>query len=173
MQENVHNKIDDLRKTYLRYLLEYVRSGDPHSNVFRTFVDNWFAYYTGGSFLKTSLAAKWFNRADLKKKPDAIAKFHLCSVRAKQVIDGIVEWEDLVKDHCIPLSILRKKLCKANPTTIEDVERILIQYYKIGLITQEENAKLNARRLRSEMPIGVETSPNARYESANIALVGP
>ncbi|MGA2494757.1 MAG: hypothetical protein ABSF67_17730 [Roseiarcus sp.] len=165
-----YDRINELRKTYLCYLLEYTRVRDPHLNVFRTFVDNWFAYYMGDPFLKSSLVARWFNKGDLNKKSEAITKFHIHSVRAWQVINGLAEPEDLIKDHCIPLSVIRGRLFDVSPTTIGELETFLIEHYKIGLITQKENAELNSLKLQSTLPPGVPYTPEARYQHAKIAL---
>jgi hypothetical protein len=106
----------------------------------------------------------------LSKKSEAITKFHLHSVRAWQVINGLVEPEDLIKDHCIPLSVIRGRLFELSPTTIGELETFLIEHYKIGLITQKENAELNRLHLQSTLPRGAPYTPEARYQHAKIAL---
>jgi hypothetical protein len=155
-------------ESYLKYILIAVEIRD-HSAPFRTFFDNWFAFKEGGPFLNGNSHPHWYNNPCPDKHGEALRRAHFVSLHAARTLGGIAS-ERLVKDHAIPVAVLRDLLFDEQPNSIEEVRVVLLRYYRFGIITDEEDRTLNAAGLRSRMPADwiTELSPFARYERVGI-----
>lgn len=136
---------------------------------FRTFFDNFYAYYVGGPFLNQSGRPHWHNNPCPRRHREALLHSHFVSVPAMRVLAGLSE-ERLIKDHAIPVSVLRELFLEDGCNTLERVHSLMSRFYRIGIITAFEDALLTSRGLRSRMPSGWRMSddPFARYESVGI-----
>ena len=80
---------------------------------------------------------------------------------------------EIVHDHSIPHKFILNKLLSIKNVTNKAVKEVVVKYYRLGVITKEENKILNKMGLRSEMPEGWDEnngSVYARYEIAGIKL---
>lgn len=136
---------------------------------FRTFFDNLHAYRTGGALLSRTGKPLWFNAPCPTRDREALLSAHFVSTEAMRVIAGLSH-EPLVRDHAVPVSVLRELLMNAHAPTIDLVDGYMRDFYRLGIITRSENERLNAAGLRSKMPEGwtAHDTPFARYEAAAI-----
>jgi hypothetical protein len=157
-----------LALSYAEHILIASQVGD-RSAPFRTFFDNWFAFRMAGPFLNQNSRPHWFNNPSPDKHGSALENCHFVSCGAARVLSGMSR-DRLVKDHCVPVSTLREIIIDRQPQTIEDVEGLLLQFYRVGVLTKAEDDRLTAVGLRSEMPAGWTTAQNvfARYSEAEI-----
>ena len=168
------------RIAYLEKIFKCVLEGDRKKAIksgpdgFRTFLDSWYAYHRAGRFLNGRGYDQWFNRGDLRQErhrktmresSDSI----FISVDAWEVLQGTKDGVDLVKDHAVPVSALYDELIALKPKTIVDVEQHLLERYQLGIITQEENTRLNAK-FRFKMPCG-DRSIYARYNHSDVTII--
>lgn len=165
------DRLIQLRKAYVRYVIAFIEGNDPNDNLLRTFLDNWFAYYKGGPFLNSSGKARWFNTGDLAKKPVAARAFHFHSKQAWDVYEGRLPREPLVKDHILPLAVIRDGLKQLRPRTEEVIEQYLIDHYKVALITKEEHDCLSKEGLKSRLPEDANGEVIKRYAAVGIELI--
>ncbi len=141
------------------------------SNKFRTLIDSWFAYHNHeiNGLLKSTFTVQWLNKGDLANKKLktgllSLHPTHFISCDAWHVLEQETK-EHLVKDHSIPVVVLETKLKQIAPRTIEEVETFLLTYYRLGIITKQEDNRTNLAKLRKNMPIEWnERNPFARYE---------
>lgn len=152
-----------MRDTYLEYLCIYLKDGDKDSGLFRTFVDNWYAYEFGGKLLNRDGRPKWFNNPSPTANKEALMSMHYQSIDAVLAIEGRAE-SRIVKDHAIPLKVLRNlmmDIAEPNKVSIND---FLHSYYRLGVITKNEDDQLNKLGLRSAMPTNWDRKDwKARY----------
>lgn len=157
-----------LEKTYLKYLEIYHATNDNNGSLFRSFIDNWYAYYRGGPFLNSSGNPKWFNNPNPQREWDALTSMDFVSKKALSVMEG-KHTDRLVKDHSIPIKIIRSEFSKLETPNIEIIKHFLIANYKLGVITKTEDRLLDKRKLRSGMPENWDGKNwRARYEKVNI-----
>jgi hypothetical protein len=158
-----------LEQSYLEHILIATKLRD-HSAPFRTFFDNWFAFRQGGPFLNANSRPHWYNNPCPDKHGAALRRAHFVSQAAARTLGGVTR-ERLMKDHAIPVSILRDMLFQEHPRTVEDVRAFMLAHYRFGIITDAEDRRLNKAGLRSRMPNGWVNgeSPFARYEAVGIA----
>ena len=74
-------------------------------------------------------------------------------------------------EHMVPCSKIRKEIIESNRTE-EAIRDILCNSGYVTIMTMEENEKLNAKGLKSDMPTGWEygDDPIKRYEDVGIGL---
>lgn len=86
--------------------------------------------------------------------------------------DAIEQGSDLrlIKEHSIPVRVLRKILIQQEPKTTTDIENILLRFYRLGVLTKDEDDILRLKGLSSKMPRHWDTTENvfSRYEVAGI-----
>lgn len=160
--------LNGLALSTLKHIQIAVEAGDRGAP-FRTFLDNFYAYYAGGPFLNRSGRPHWLNAPCPRRHRDALLHSHFVSVAAMRVLAELSD-ERLVKDHAIPVSVLREMLLQDGCNTLERVQSLMNRFYRIGIITASEDALLTSRGLRSRMPSGWRTSdgPFARFETVGI-----
>lgn len=136
---------------------------------FRTFLDNFYAYHTGGSLLNRQGRPHWFNNPCPRRHREALLGLHFVSIGAMRVLAGLSD-EALVRDHAVPVAVIREMLMNAHEARLEIIERYVRRFYRLGLITRGEDERLSAAGLRSTMPVGWHAcdGPFARYDEASI-----
>ncbi len=150
------------------YLIRDMRSG----SLFRTLVDDWFAYSKGEPYLNKNGNPVWFNNPDPTKPKyrEALLGMDYISIEAKKRIDG--GKRGLVKDHSIPLKKL-EYLLKDLPEQSKSPASVLSfleSHYRLGVLTEDEH-KLLKGKLKSDMPDGWDgRNLQARYKAANIPI---
>lgn len=149
----------NLENAYLEYLKIYLNTKEENGPLFRTFVDNWFAYSEGSPFLNSRGKPKWFNNPNPVKERDALLAMHFKSKDAMRIIYGKQEGR-LMKDHSIPIKILRILICEELGTGpgVSKIKQFLKKYYRIGVITKKEDMPENWDR----------SNVFARYKKVNI-----
>jgi hypothetical protein len=158
-----------MKNNYLQYLEVYLNNADENGALFRTFIDSWYAYYKGGPLLNRNGNVVWLNRPDpIKLKDTLIHAGDFISTKAMRIMNG-EEPGRLVKDHSIPIKILRKLIVREQRVNTAYIEEFLKDHYRLGIITKDEDRKINAEKLRSNMPEDWdEKDPFARYRAVNI-----
>lgn len=157
-----------LEESYLKHILIAVEARDC-SAPFRTFFDSWFAFKSGGPFLNSSSRPHWFNNPCPSRHGEALRRAHFVSMAAARTLAHL-EPNRLVKDHAIPVAVLRDMLFDEQPGSIEEVRLMMQRKYRIGILIHEEDDMLSKSGLRSKMPVGwvKSDSPFARYEQVGI-----
>lgn len=160
--------VSSLEDSYIRHILVAAQARD-FSAPWRTFFDNWFAFRVGGPFLNRNSRPHWFNNPCPDRHGEALRRAHFISVTAARVLAGISR-DRLVKDHAIPVSVLRDIIFDDQPESLEDVRALMLRHYRIGIITHAEDGELSRAGLRSDMPHGWrrDGDPFARYREAGI-----
>lgn len=80
----------------------------------------------------------------------------------------------IVHDHSVPHSFVLNKLLALKNVTNQALKDVIEKYYRVGIITKEEDRLLNSNGLRSKMPKswdGNSGSVYARYEVVGIKLL--
>jgi len=163
-------KLMSIENDYLEYLKIYIVNKHTDNQIFRTFVDNWFAYNYKGPFLNSRGNPKWFKKPNPAKEKTALTQLHFVSNDAMKIINEEQEG-DLIKDHTVPLKRLRTILAEELTTksNLSDIKRLLERYYRLGVITKEENEHLNHNHLKDDMPENWDGKYMfARYDVVNI-----
>ncbi len=131
LREGALDTASPLEQGYLGHIL--IASGlRDYSAPFRTFFNNWFAFKEGGLFLNANSRPLWFNNPCPDRHGEALRQFHFVSTGAARALSGQTA-ERLVKDHAIPVAVLRNILFEEQPDSIEAVRAILLRYYFIGI----------------------------------------
>ena len=167
----MQNKIDaiELKNSYLTHIKIYIKSYNNDKHLLRTFIDNWFAYYKRGPFLTKNNRPKWFNNPNPRKSKNALLSMHFISKNAYEVINKDMDVR-LIKEHSLPVSVIYKLLFEEKYHCEKDIESFLINYYKLGVITKEEDDKLTKNKLKDAMPEGWNKYKSVfdRYKEVNI-----
>ena len=161
--------LDKLKNSYLTHIMIFVDSQNNDKHLLRTFIDNWFAYYKKGPFLSKNNKPLWFNNPDPFKCRDALLNMHFVSKRALDVINNNLDTR-LIKEHALPVSVIYELLYKENLKKERDVEDFLINYYRLGVLTFDEDKKLTEAKLKYKMPLEWNKNMNVlyRYEVVEI-----
>lgn len=157
-----------LEESYLHHILIAVHARDA-SAPFRTFFDNWYAFSKGGPFLNRNSRPHWFNNPCPRKHGEALSRNAFVSANAARTLSGLSH-DRLVKDHAIPVAVLRSELFDRQPKDVNEVRSFLKTYFNCGIVTKEEDSRLTAAGLRSAMPSGwtFNDSVFARYMAVGI-----
>ena len=160
---------EQLCESYLKHILLFIRSNNPDNHLFRNFIDSWFAYHKKGPFLNSNMRPRWFNNPCPIKDRSALLSMHFVSAAAFQSMETKRKIR-LIKEHAIPVSVLLKLLRATKPRKLSDVENFLLQFYRLGVITKEEDNRVSRSGYKSTMPAGWsnDCSVWARYEIAEI-----
>lgn len=158
-----------IKNSYLEHIKICIESGSWGAGLLRSFTDYWFAYHKQGPFLNSNNNPKWHNKPSSVKDKDALLEMHFISDMA---FDAIEKGSDvrLIKEHSIPLRVIRKILIQHEPKTTTDIENILLRFYRLGVLTKDEDDILRLKGLNSKMPAswGLTESVFSRYEFAGI-----
>lgn len=160
-------KIHKWKQACLLHLQTFLRFGEPDGRLVRTFVDSWYAMDRGGPLLEPSGRPLWLNNPDPRKVGPALLA---CDFVSANALTRIQRGEmGLIKDHAIPVRVLRERLAALEDTSAESIEALLRRFYAVGVITTDEDRRLNSKRLNNKMPAGWDgVSKFARYEAADI-----
>ncbi|MCP4120123.1 MAG: hypothetical protein GY751_00020 [Bacteroidetes bacterium] len=165
MQQNHNLNMENLN---LEYLVNFQKYGDQDGHLFRTFIDNWYGFHEGGQMLTKGGKPRWFNNPEPKVIKSVSSSMHFTSMKAIEVLDGQSD-SRLVKDHAIPIAVLRKMISSLDTISSKSIKNFLLENYRLGVITKEEDEVLNGKGLKSSMPENWnETNWKARYEVAGI-----
>ena len=164
-----HAFLDEQRQAFLTRILGCVLQGDRRKVIrngpdgLRTYLDSWYANHKGGGFVKSTGTVQWFNRGDLRhsRHRKTMQDNEFISLAAWDVLRGKNEGVDLVKDHAVPVCIMYDEMVSANLKSTGDIERYLLERYRFGILTGEEDRRLTSAKLRKRMPEG-NTSVYAR-----------
>jgi hypothetical protein len=169
---------DKQRQGYLEVLTVYLRRGLQNPTLFRTCADHWYAFDRGDTrLLNSSGNPHWLNRPNPQKRQqrEALCSFDWISLEAMEVIEKpeLFDKNDLarsmIRDHAVPLAELARKLRALDDPTPAAIEACLRQFYLVGIITYEQNKKLNDAGLGARMPDGWNgADPYARYTKVGI-----
>jgi hypothetical protein len=164
------NSSNLLEQSYLKHILIAVEVRD-FSFPFRTAFDNWWAFKEGGPFLNGNSRPHWYNNPSPDKHGRALNRAHFISQAAARTLGSLAR-ERLMKDHAIPVAVLRDLLFDEQPKSVDEIRAFMLRYYRFGIITQEEDDSLNAAGLRSKMPRQWNRgdSPFARYDAVGIVV---
>lgn len=137
----------------LRYIKVYLEEGDSSVSRLRGFLDDWYGYSIGGSHLTRHGNVRWLNNPDHTKPTirECLEGMDFISGDARDILDGKVK-APLIKEHAVPVKVLRTMLRDISEPTIIDIQTILKKYYKLGVLTKSENKKLDGAGLNSSMP---------------------
>jgi len=139
----------------LEYINIYLTHNDNSVKNLRRFLDGWHAYSKGGSLLTRGGNVRLLNNPDCSKPivRKCLEDMDFISVDARNVLNGKAEHR-LIVEHAIPIKVIRKKLKTMSSPTLLEIQECLKKHYRIGLLTKEEDNKINARGLNSSMPKG-------------------
>ena len=158
-----------IKNSYLVHIKICIESGSWGAGLLRSFTDYWFAYHKQGPFLNSNNNPKWHNKPSSVKDKDALLEMHFISDMA---FDAIEKGSDvrLIKEHSIPLRVIRKILIQQEPKTTTDIENILLRFYRLGVLTKDEDDILRLKGLNSKMPASWDLTESvfSRYEFAGI-----
>jgi len=167
--------MNSLADAYLDHILIYLKSNERGSPPLRMFLDNWFAYSHQGPFLSPNGNPVWFNNPDPSKLKvrEALLSMHYVSKGAIDVINGDSD-DKLVKEHSVPISILKDILYSKMPKNKSTLNNLLLTYYRLGVLTKTEDNLLKTNGLNSKMPKNWNSTMNvfARYDQCGIIKVG-
>lgn len=161
--------LKQIKNSYLEHIKICIESDAWGAGLLRSFADYWFAYHKQGPFLNSNNNPKWYNNPSSVKDKDALLGMHFISDMAFDVIEQGSEVR-LIKEHSIPVHVIQKILIQQNPKTIDDIENILLRFYRLGVLTKDEDDILCVKGLSSKMPRYWDTTENvfSRYEVAGI-----
>jgi hypothetical protein len=96
---------------------------------------------------------------------------HFISEQAWLVLNGKVE-DALVKDHAVPVKVLIDELKSLRDPTLQDVQKHLMDRYRLGVITKTEDNRFRnpEPKLIWRMP-ATDNSCFARYHHPQIRIV--
>jgi hypothetical protein len=161
----------NLSDAYLDHLVLYIKSGDEDKSTLRGFLDSWFAYNQGGPFLNRNGKPVWFNKPDPKKNRvrDALLSMHFISKNAMETIHGKRN-DRLIKEHSIPIAEIFNILHSHTDHSRDQIRDSLEKFYRLGVLTKEEDLKLKKKKLNSKMPPDWTTKDGvfARYDAIGI-----
>ena len=172
----------------------FLSANHKDSNRFRTLVDDWFAHDQGGDLWlnpgsKKRIRTRWFNRRDnvidfrkRRRNEWHVAKslfaMHFQSAGFIALVSRKLSGEPfdrerdwVVKDHSVPLEVLRQYLreeLSKQPerfaASSDELRRLLRLHYRIAAIAKTED-RLLEDRFRQTMPVGItwHDAPHDHY----------
>jgi hypothetical protein len=166
--------LDKLKHSYLTFIKIHIETQNPDNKLIRSFIDRWFAYKKQGNFLTKGNIERTFNRSDISPNnlqvvtKDCLLNMHFISKNALNAINSKSDTR-LVKDHAVPVKIISEMLKQVNCPSEASVEKLLLSFYRLGVLTHEEDKTLNQFNLKSAMPNDWDgKNVFARYEKAGI-----
>lgn len=166
--------LDELKHSYLTFIKIHIETQNPDNKLIRSFIDRWFAYKKQGNFLTKGNIERTFNRSDISPDnlseitKDCLLNMHFISKNALNAINSKSDTQ-LVKDHAVPVKIISEMLKQIICPSEVSIEKLLQDFYRLGVLTHEEDKTLNQLNLKSNMPNDWDgENVFARYEEANI-----
>lgn len=162
-------QLEVIKNSYLEHIKICIESDAWGAGLLRSFIDYWFAYHKQGAFLNSKNNPRWYNNPSPEKDKDALLGMHFISDMAQDVIEQGSSVR-LIKEHSIPVNVIRKILIQQKPKTINDIENILLRFYRLGVLTKYEDDILRLKGFNSKMPTSWDFNDSvfSRYEVAGI-----
>jgi hypothetical protein len=148
----------------------YASSGESDPHLFRTLFDGWHAYRHGGHLLNRNGRPQWANSVKLKdhrKLGPLLRSLNFISKEASAILARQVEGV-IVKDHGIPVSVVRDRIIAAVRAGSDDVRGLLIRNSWLGAISKVEHDRLNAEGMRASLPECPDDPMRRRYLDVGI-----
>jgi len=175
--------------SYIEYIKIAVGVLDS-SAPFRDFLDNWYAFSeTSAGLLSKGGRPIWFNNPDVLRLGDQLKRMHYISADAMKIIESAgpdgstyrlrYSSKDLsirlMVDHAVPISFLVKMLFDDSAKADSDyIGGFLRRYYRLGVITSDENIRITRMGLSNRMPEDWDgCDPFARYRKVGIPAIFP
>ena len=111
----------------------------------------------------------WFNNPNPIKTRDTLLSMHFVSKKALKVINENLDIK-FIKEHSLPVSVIYELLLKQDFKNENDIEIFLLNYYRLGVLTKDEDNILSSIGLKYKMPEDWNIKMNVfyRYEVAGI-----
>ncbi len=178
------DRLNLLADSYLDHIRIAVEVGDRGAP-FRDFVDNWNAFRSEHDHHRSrGDRPRWFNNPSALARPKMLGVLDFRSAGAAAILadaerDPLAYKRrrtardrdiKLVVDHAVPIGVMVGALFAGNVELTRDgIRSHLIAWYRLGLLSYNENARLDAMGLRSLMPEGWDGgNVFARYDAAGI-----
>lgn len=179
------DRLSVLADSYLDHIRIAVEAQDRGAP-FRDFVDNWNAYYARHNHHRSrGDRPRWFNNPSALARVQMLDTLDFRSAGAAAILAEAAgdpaaylrrrKAKDLtarlIVDHVVPITVMVDALFAEDfPLTREGIRAHLVRWYRLGLLSYSEDARLNNKGLRSTMPVGWDgKNLFARYEAAGIA----
>ena len=180
-----------LADSYLDHIRIAVEA-DDRGAPFRDFLDNWNAYRTEENHHRSrGDRVRWFNNPSARTRREMLESLDFCSRGAAEIMayaaadPGGYEQRHkardhhyrLVVDHAVPISLMVDMLFSPRKREEIELDRCGIEahlkrFYRLGLISHADDAKLRAAGLNAKMPDDWgRTDPFARYRAAGLMPV--
>lgn len=177
-----------LATSYLEHIRIALDAGDRGAP-FRTFIDNWAAFSSEtGHHISSGDQPKWFNNPCLRTRQAMIYGLDFRSAATVPLLEyartSPAEYKTrrtakdptvrLIIDHVVPIDMIVRMMFDPEPggeveRTAEGIRSHLTRWYRLGLLTPEEDARLNRAGYRSAMPKGWDReNVFARYDAVGI-----
>jgi len=115
--------------------------------------------------LNTALHQYWQNKTMNRHNTN---HRHLIK-KSKNAIIAEYNFEKTEVEHAVPLKIIVDELLKLDPLTSKNIEKLLINLYRVCIVSKSEHEKLSVAKLRSKMPDDWDRKdPYARYKKVGI-----
>lgn len=191
----MHEPVNPRRAALATSYLEHIRialEADDRGAPFRTFIDNWAAFSSDADHhVSSGDRPKWFNNPCLRTRQAMLYSLDFRSKGSEPVLaqaraapadyqakraakDSTVR---LVVDHAVPIDVMVRVMFDPQPgegveRTAEGIRAHLSRWYRLGLLTPDEDASLNRAGYRSAMPRDWDRrSVFARYDAVGIVAV--
>jgi hypothetical protein len=178
------DRLKVLADSYLDHIRIAIEAGDQGAP-FRDFVDNWNAFRCDHDHHRSrGDRPRWFNNPSALARVEMLDALDFRSAGAAAIIadaarDPVTYQRryaardrdvKLVVDHAVPISVMVGALFAGDvEPTREGIGDHLTRWYRLGLISHDEDASLNAKGLRSTMPEAWDgKSLFARYDAVGI-----
>lgn len=178
------DRLKVLADSYLDHIRIAVKVGDRGAP-FRDFVDNWNAFRSEHDHHRSrGDRPRWFNNPSALARPEMLDTLDFRSAGAAAILADAardpLEYKrryaardqdvKLIVDHAVPIGVMVGALFAGNVELTRDGIRChLVAWYRLGLLSHSENARLDAMGLRSVMPAGWGGgNVFARYDAAKI-----
>lgn len=178
------DRLKVLADSYLDHIRITIEAGDRGAP-FRDFVDNWNAFRCDHDHHRSrGDRPRWFNNPSALARVKMLDALDFRSTGAEAILadaarDPLTYQRryaardrdvKLVIDHAVPISVMVGALFARDvELTREGIGAHLTRWYRLGLLSHGEDARLNAKGLRSTMPTAWDgKSLFARYEMVGI-----
>jgi hypothetical protein len=160
-----------VKNSYLNHIKIFIDSKNNDKHLLRCFIDNWFAYHKKGPFLSKNNKPVWFNKPNPVKSKDALLSMHFISKKAFEVIKNQNLDVRLIKEHSIPVSIIYDLLLEQDFNNENDIEIFLLKYYRLGVLTKDEDNVLAKEGLKKKMPENWNMQMNVFYRYEKVGII--
>lgn len=178
------DRLNTLADSYLDHIRIAVKANDRGAP-FRDFIDNWHAFRSEHDHHRSSgYRPRWFNNPNAATRLAMLESLDFKSANAMAIMAHARSAPDeyrlkyaardkaakLIVDHAVPIAVMVNMFFQPRADLTRDgLRALLIKWHHLGLLTHEENARLNAAGLNSKMPSDWDyMDVFARYRSVGI-----